>query len=296
MKKQHCNKYTFIIFTVLFSLLNYKCVAQTDSAEAVPVVKIRYFNDNNRVQYLLLQSQLKKGKVFTPQTNKIYEIYLSSSNETSIIAKVQTDQSGLAKTIIPPGLKNTWDASAIHTFIVKEGQEEIITDYAITKSKIELDTSSADGVRSITATVMKWENNEWTPAKDVEMKLGIKRLGGILSAGDDATYTTDSSGSVTAELKKDSLPGDLKGNIILLAKVEDNDLFGNLQVEKTVPWGKKLQVNTTFFEQRTLWSTRFRTPFWLLAIAYSIVIGVWGTIIYLLMQLVKIKKLGKIQT
>src|SRR5436190_3674815 len=103
------------------------------------------------------------------------------------------------------------------------------------------------------------KGTEWIPAKDVEMKVGISRMGGVLSAGDEATYTTDSSGSVTVEFKKDSLPGDEKGNIILAAKVENNDQYGNLFVEKTVPWGISKKSDNTFFKQRTLWSTRSRT-------------------------------------
>ena len=135
---------------------------------------------------------------------------------------------------------------------------------------------------------------DWVPAKDVEMKVGVARSGGILSAGDEETYTTDSTGTVNAEFKKDSLPGDQKGNIALVAKVEDNDQYGNLLVEKTVPWGVALKPEKNFFDQRTLWTAQFRTPLWLMFMAYSIVIGVWGTIIYLISQLFKIKKLGKI--
>ena len=101
-----------------------------------------------------------------------------------------------------------------------------------------------------------------------------------------------STGIVSVEFKRDSLPGDIKGNFILAAKVEDNDQFGNLLVEKTVPWGVTLKPDQSFFNQRTLWSTRFRTPLWLMLMAYSIVIAVWGNIIYLVLQIVKIKKLG----
>jgi hypothetical protein len=127
------------------------------------------------------------------------------------------------------------------------------------------------------------------------MKIGIQRLGGILSAGDEATYTTDSSGTVTVAVSKDSLPGDVKGNIILAASVEDNDVVGNLSIQEKVAWGVPAKYDNNFFNQRTLWSTRFNTPIWLLAIAYSIILSVWGTLVYLIFQLIKIKKLGKKQ-
>ncbi|MBK7225313.1 MAG: hypothetical protein IPH96_07840 [Saprospiraceae bacterium] len=133
--------------------------------------------------------------------------------------------------------------------------------------------------------------NKWLPADEVEMKLGIKRVGGILPSADEQSYTTDSSGTVVAEFKKDKIPGDENGNIILIAKVEENENFGNLSTEKMVNWGITTQVDSTFFEKRTLWSTRFKTPYWLLTLAYSIAIGIWATLIYLVYLVVKIVKL-----
>ena len=290
MKK---NKFIFLLFFFSFMLVNNRLVAQEDSIKPENVVSLHYFNSNGNVQYLILENLLKNGRIFTPQKNKTYEIYLDSGAQKNLISKVQTNENGLAKAFIPPSLKTVWDASPRHTFIVKAGDEEVISDYAINKAKITLDTATVDGVRNITATVMKLDNNEWAPVSEVEMNLGIKRLASILPAGDEATYTTDSTGTVTVELRKDSLPGDQKGNILLAAKVEDNDQLGSLLVEKTVPWGVAVKPDNRFFDQRTLWTTRFRTPFWLLLMAYSMVIGAWGTIIYLITRLVIIKKLGR---
>jgi hypothetical protein len=234
---------------------------------------------------------LKKGKVLTPISNQSYKIYLDSAG-TNLISNLTTDETGKAKAFIPPSLKAVWDASSQHTFIVMSDDEEVISDFVITKAKITLDTSGADGVRNLTASVMKMENNKWIPAADVEMKVGVQRLGGILSAGEEDNYTTDSSGTLIVEFKRDKLPGDQKGNLLLVAKVEDNELFGSLIAEKKALWGVATKVDTAFFDQRTLWSTRFRTPYWLLFMAYSIIFGVWGTLIYLIRQVIKIKKLG----
>jgi len=120
----------------------------------------------------------------------------------------------------------------------------------------------------------------------------IKRMGGDLTIGDEANYTTDSSGTVTAEFKRDSIPGDANGNIVLIAKVEDNDNYGNLSVEKTAKWGAPLTYHSTLYE-RSLFATRDKAPIWLLFMAYFIIGIVWGTLIYLVFQIFKIKKLGK---
>jgi hypothetical protein len=294
MKKGKKNIFIFFLLPFLVALFTHRVAAQDDSVVAKELVKLKYFNDNNGVQYLILENLLKTGKKIEPLKNKVFQLYLDSIKTENLISKVTTDKNGKAKSFLPPSLKGVWDTNPLHKFIAVAGgkEEEPVAELEITKSKIQIDTASADGSRSITVQVMKYENSEWVPANEVEMKVGIQRLGGILSAGDEEIYTTDSSGTATVELKKDSLPGDQKGNIVLVAKVEDNDLFGNMLVEKMVPWGVALKTDNKFFDQRTLWSTRFRTPLWLLFMAWSIVIAVWVTIFYLIMQIVRIKKLG----
>ena len=294
MKKLKKNKFIFLLLPLLFALLTNTVAAQEDSVIAKELVKLKYFNDNNSVQFLILENSLKTGKKIEPLKNKIFQLYLDSNKTENLIAKVTTDENGKAKSFLPPSLKDVWEASPRHKFIaVAAGkEEEPAAEIEIVQAKIKIDTASKDGVRSIVVQVMKYENSEWVPANEVEMKVGIQRHGGILSAGDEETYTTDSIGTAAVELKKDSLPGDQNGNIVLVAKVEDNDLFGNMVIEKTVPWGVAVKSNHSFFDQRTLWTTRFRTPFWLLFMAYSIVIGVWGTIFYLIIQIIRIKKLG----
>lgn len=268
----------------------------TVAAVAEPSVNLRYFIDNNSIQYLLVQTRIKLGKKFQPLPEQVVKIFLDNNSPEDLITKVYTDENGKAKVIIPAALKDKWNNSPKHNFIgVLEAtslEDERTTTLETTKAKILIDTSNDEGIRSINVKVMFFENNEWMPASDVEMKVGVVRAASILSAGDEETYTTDSTGIAIAEFKKDSLPGDQQGNIVLVAKVEDNDLYGNLLVEKTVPWGIVVKPDTGFFDQRTLWSTRFRTPAWLLFMAYSIVISVWGTLIYLVFQIVKIKKLS----
>ena len=293
MKKCKKNKFFLLLLPLLATSIANSVAAQEDSVVSKELVKLKYFNDNNSVQFLILEHSLKTGKKIEPLKNKVFQLYLDSIKAEDLIAKVTTDNTGKAKAFLPPSLKAAWEANAIHKFIaVAEGQEEPALEVEITKAKIKIDTVAGSESKSVAVEVMKFENGEWVPAPEVEMKIGIARHGGILSAGDEEIYTTDSSGIATVEFKKDSLPGDAKGNIILVAKVEDNDLFGNMRVEKTVSWGVAVKDDGNFFDKRSLWSTRIRTPWWLLFMAYSIVIGVWGTIFYLVFQIVKIKKLG----
>jgi hypothetical protein len=292
------NKFYFLIVLLSFLSGSYGATAQEkeEAENTRKIVSLRYFNNSNQNQYLLLAASTKNSKGVLPQINKFFTFYINSNDPANLIGTISTNSAGKAKVFIPPSLKTIWDASSHHIFmaIADEGtDDEQSQEIEIIKSKISIDTINEDGVRSITAKVLKLEDDNWIPAPDIEMKIGIKRLGGILTGGEELTYTTDSSGSVIVQLNKDRSPGDEKGNLILAAKVEDNDELGNLYIETTANWGIPLIADKKFFEQRTLWSTRFRTPFWLLGIAYTIIFGVWGTLIYLIFQIFKIKKLGR---
>lgn len=293
MKKMNPGKYVLFLLAFICLMMPYKIMAQEDSVVAKELVRLKYFNDNNSVQYLLLENSLKTGKKIEPLKDKIFQVYLDSIKAGNLVAEMKTDKTGKAKTFLPVSLKTIWDQTPLHKFIAVPSGKEDITELEIAKAKMLMDTASSEEGRSITVQVQKYENGEWLPADEVEMRVGVHRLGGILSANEDATFTTDSSGIIKVDFKRDSLPGDQKGNIVLVAKVEDNDQYGNLVIEKTVPWGVAVKQDDNFFSHRSLWSTRFKTPVWLLIMAYSIVIGVWGTIFYLILQLVKIKKLAK---
>jgi hypothetical protein len=285
----------FIIILFLFGTAISNINAQ-DSVTSTPVLSVRYFLPENKIPYVEVSTKKKSGKKFEPIKSIPVNVYFNEATENNLLGKIVTDINGKGRVALPASFKATWDSLTEFKFIAVSdssgGVESLSFDVTIKKAILVIDTTSSEGTRTVTAQLKEKKGNEWVPVKDIEMKVGVNRMGGILSAGDEETYTADSTGTVTAEFKKDSLPGDQQGNIVLVAKVEDNDAYGNLLVEKIVPWGIAFTPEKNFFDQRTLWSTRYRTPYWLLFMAYSIVIGVWGTIIFLVLQIIKIKKLG----
>lgn len=293
MKWKKTNSIYFLFSCILALTLN---SSAQEAEKSTLSLNLGYFSKNNSSQYLIVNTQTRIEGRFYPVKDIPVSLYLDEVAEENLIAKVKTDETGKAKAFLPLNLKDKWNATATHTFLaVFEADkkfDEASGEMTITKSKMQIDTVSDETTKSITVTISKFENDEWVPVKDVDVKIGIARSGGILGAGEEESYTTDSTGVAIAEFTRDSLPGDINGNIVLAAKVEDNDEVGNLFVEKTVPWGIATKHANDFFQQRTLWSTRYHTPPWLLFMAYSIIIAVWGTLIYLVFQLLKIRKIG----
>jgi hypothetical protein len=258
---------------------------------------LHYFARSNSLQWIEVQTKLKENNKLRIVENVVLQLYLDSVAPQNLISKVRTNERGEARATLPMTVKENWLASNTHKFIAiteaTQKSDETTTELEITRSKILLDTANELGTRTVGVHVFSFDGNGWMPAKDVEVKIGARRLGGELKIGDAESYTTDSLGEIAAEFHLDSLPSDdAKGFITLVAKTEDNDLFGSISVEGTVPWGVYVRHESNF-GQRSLWATRHRAPVWLLAMAYSMMSLVWIVIIFLCLQLLKIIRLSR---
>jgi hypothetical protein len=293
MRRLSNYRISFLLTTFIIS----SAAHTQDSLAKQPLLDVNYFSYDNNIPYVQVMARLKQGRKFEPIKGVIVKVYLDSISSLLLITdKAVTDETGKANAGLPTSLQKEWNASSTHKFIaeasgVKEFEGER-GEAEITKSRLLIDTATGSETKNVTATFTALENGEWIPVKDVDIKIAVKRMGGTLTIGDEATYTTDSSGTVTAEFKRDSIPGDANGNIVLIATVEDNDKYGNLSVEKTAKWGAPFTYHSTFNE-RSLFASRNKAPVWLLFMAYFIIGIVWGTLIYLVFQIFKIKKLGK---
>lgn len=296
MKKNNHHK-LLIIFLFLFATAVGKLQAQ-DSAVVSPVLlSLRYFLPENKIPYIIVNTKKKVERKFLPVKNIPVNVYYGEVAAENLLGKIVTSVNGEARVAFPASLKTNGDSldefKILAESVPAKGEELLSADITIKKAILVIDTLSVDGVRTVTGMLKEKKGVEWVAVKEIEMKLGIKRLQGNLTVGEAETYTSDSTGTASAGFNKDSMPGDAKGNIMLIARVEDNDIYGNLVMEKPVPWGKAAKVETNFWH-RTLWSTGNRAPIWLLCIAFAIIIGVWGTLIYLVRQVFKIKKMGKV--
>ncbi len=293
MKKNNHHK----LLIILLLLLAFGKLQAQDSVEVSPtLLSLRYFLPENKVPYIIVNTKKKVGRKFEPVKNITVHVYYNEATQNNLLGKITTAENGEGKIAFAPSFKNTWDSVNEFKFVAAsvaaKGEEVLDADLTIKKAILVIDTLIDAEARTVTAQLKEKIGNEWVAVKEIEMKLGLKRSLGNLTVGDAETFTSDSTGTASAAFIRDSMPGDEKGILVLVARVEDNDIYGNLVVEKMVPWGVKLKAENNFWH-RTLWSTGNRAPVWLLFLALSIIIGVWGTLFYLVRQLLKIKKMGK---
>ena len=290
--------YKYFLTMLLLGISVCRIDAQDSAGVSPTILGVSYFLPANNVPYLQVTTTKKVGRKFEPVKNVSVNIYYNEADENNLLGSIITDDIGEARMGLPLSFKNKWDSLNEFTFFAQckslAGAEALSASITVKKAILTVDTSSADDTRMVIAELKEKDGDSWVPVKDIDVKLSVKRLLGNLSVGDEETYTSDSTGVSSAEFKRDSIPGDEKGNITLVAKVDDNDTYGTLVTEKSINWGAAIKPPKNFFDQRTLWSTRFETPLWLLFAVWSIAIGIWGTIIYLIFQILRIKKIGRV--
>jgi hypothetical protein len=181
-----------------------------------------------------------------------------------------------------------------YTFIVKMDSDPIYEDVedqiTVSVAKLKLDYLGDDSIKTATATLLAYNEDELIPVTDIEVKLYIKRTFNFLPFGEEG-LSTDENGEVSAELPLD-IPGNQNGTITIAAKLEDDDSYGTIEVIKVVPWSVLPFVNAK--RERTLWSSGDNAPLPLVIASVTIIAFIWGTIFYLVYLLFKIKKLSRI--
>ncbi|PUZ26918.1 hypothetical protein GA0116948_104330 [Chitinophaga costaii] len=296
--KKICILYGRLAGGLLLSLLAGAAQAQAQAQPPALLLKLDYFNNANSVPYLQVTATEKADGKLEPLKALPVQLYLNDSVPANRIGRVVTNEAGKAFATLPPSLQAAWNAGdklnfiAISTPTHSFGAQTKIIE--ITKARLILDTvAGQDGARTLLVTVQELQGDSAVNVKDVEVKIGVQRQASFLPIGDDASYTTDSTGTATATFARDSLPGDAKGNLVLGARIEDNDSYGNISVLKTLPWGRAKSLDHFGFNTRSLWAVSAKAPLALLIIAFTMILAVWGIIIYLVFQIFRIKKLGE---
>jgi len=287
-------KYTLFLLVSLSlgTLLN----AQEEEPRQL-LLDASYFMPADNVPYLKILAREKVGRQFIPQKDIAVNVYIGEETDENLMEKVTTNEKGEARAYIPASAKGLWDSLETFNFIaVSEKTKDFEPETAeleIAKARLQIDTLTEDDTRSIVVKITQLKDGQWEPADEVDIRVLVKRsLGNLLVDTDEDFYTTDSTGTITAEYKRDSLYGDQDGDLMIIARTDDNELFGNIFAAQKVNWGVAPSLENNF-HKRSLWAPRFRTPYWLLGLAYLIIGSVWGTMIYLIIQIFKLRKLGK---
>ena len=151
------------------------------------------------------------------------------------------------------------------------------------QAKLKLQFQVVDSVKTCKVIVTADDK----PVKDVAVKFLVKRTFGILPIGKPVTTNEEGEAKVTFP---NDLPGGKTGVLQVVARLDDDATYGKAEVKDSVKWGKILAEGDGEWGERSLSASRAKAPMYLIIASNTIIIGIWLTLVYVVLQLFKIKK------
>ena len=161
------------------------------------------------------------------------------------------------------------------------GQDDEIKEEA----KIALSFNEDDESKIIVATATNISNE---PIEDLELYFYVKRSFSNLPIGDFFNSTE-------VEFPAD-LPGDSEGNVTILVKLMDSDLYNDQTIETVKKWGVPSPSPDHIDEKRSLWAAAANAPIPLIIIISALIFSIWFIIFYIIYIFFKINKTGIIDS
>lgn len=287
-----------LLLTGILMLSQAALMAQDDEAQPATKNKARISLDytlyNNIGPRLTATIKTKEDRSYVPVPGVRVHFYVDSISTASDLGHTVSGKNGEAVFPIPETLRKR--IAKEHDFIyfatIKDDPrlKDADQDIQVKRSFLDMKLEVEDSVKKVHVFLGAPDSTgEIKPVGDVEVKVYVKRLFGLLPIT-EGFETTNSDGMMILDFP-DDIPGDEDGNLTILAKVQDHDDYGTLISARKISWGTTLIIDPDEMKGE-LWSAKYNSPISLVIIINTMVIGIWGVIIYVFLQIFKIKRIG----
>lgn len=151
------------------------------------------------------------------------------------------------------------------------------------RARLEIVPVKEDSLLTVKLKLIEIGTGTEVPVKEVTLGVFVNRSFNPLKLGEAAT---DESGEMSVEIPN-NLPGDANGNITLSGRLDENEIYGNLEASSVQKWGTPVSDKITELP-RELWTPH--PPLWML-ITFIILMGtVWGHYVVIVVQLFRLRK------
>jgi hypothetical protein len=245
---------------------------------------------NNRQFILRTRLSYWTGERDVPISGSVITYYNMAGDESRQLEAVRTDMDGEAVFYIDKKSDRLESAGDIYTFrAVFEGSQEfeMAEDMVEVKSlNMSLAFIEIDSVKTIVAEAYETDHEgNPIPLEDTDVYFYVPRSFSLLPVGEEWFM----GGTAQVDFPT-SLPGDSAGNLTIVARIQDHELYGNVEAVAVKDWG--LAVPRVIVEKRRgLGDTD--APLWMVYTLIVLLSIVWFHYLYVFYVMIKIKKLRR---
>lgn len=225
------------------------------------------------------------GKIRKMHSLKIHFFLITDTSSTEIGA-INADNSGAASfTLKPQQVLVSNDGFVKCKAVVKanKNMEEGEAEISFKKALLTVTPSENEGVKTLDVKLVEITKQGDLPVANITIGIYVDRTFKPLKV---AEGTTDESGVASIEFPN-NLPGNEMGNLIVYAKVDEDENYNNLEASFVgEKWGTS--VSKKHQEQpRALWSSH--PPLWMLITFIILMLAVWGHYIVIVYELFRLR-------
>ncbi|WP_445731317.1 hypothetical protein [Mariniflexile sp.] len=277
------NSLRLLLCVILIACSNGRLYAQAKKQQAR--ISVSFIKEGNS-KHLKISGKYKDGKEFKLAEGLDLEVYQVFENDSLVLLDTAIlNKKGIAEVDVNKVFQNELDQ---YTFeIIHENSEKFkkaSSDLSIQIANLEtnLETNGDDGH----TIVAKLTNAKNEPIEGSALKVQLQRLFAPLSVG-EGIYITDENGTINVPItqKMPGLDGKLNYEVILA----DSEDYGTIKSVIETNIGKPI-VDLSTFDERTMWSPPAKAPWADLIIPNLLILGIWGTLVILVINLFKISK------
>jgi len=177
------------------------------------------------------------------------------------------------------GGEEIWSLVAYMRSFNKTYEQELMKMDNMVQHNFELVMSFDENISKLVVKV----KDDGKPAIDVSVSGFIKSMFGKMNLG---RVKTNNLGIAYFDVDT-KLPADINGELHFQAKASQD--YSSKKIEKKIKISEPVE-KLDAAEGRHLWSSNAKAPIWLIVTFWSTLIGVWGTIVYIIFGIRKIKK------
>jgi len=289
MKNRINFRYIFLAFLSVFVFASSFQNLNAQNAKKNKVrLKAQYIKIMGGESYIDITATSKIEKQNVRVSGIEITVYNELEEENIELGKVTTNMKGENKFIFKNFNSILADSSNIYNILISfKGNE------TFKKAKKRISFKNAD----ITAKMVVKDSinyirarltdpNANSPIIEQDLTIQVQRLFGPLILGDEFN-TTDDDGTIIVPIEE-GIPG-VDGNLTFEVVLNDSDDYGTIKALVTAPIGTPI-IDESTFDDRKMWSPRNKTPIFLLIFPNLLIVGIWGLIVYLIINLFKISK------
>lgn len=261
--------------------------AQTQG-KSESTIELSYIKSADMTKTAVAIVKVRNDSRFVPAKNTQVNFYVIHDKEQKLLNSAITNNKGKAVIVLPDDLQLNDDLS--FTIIAKVENNSLYEDAQdqihFKNANLSLRLNPHDTNRLVTARVMETgKDGKEIPVKGTEVKFYVQRMFGIMPEGEDNAVSTDEKGEAIISYPN-SIPGDTAGAITVIARIENNEQFGNVESKAATSWGTVL-VPENLSYPRALWEPNAPLP--LIIIILTTFGGVWCAYFFIFFRLIKIK-------